>query len=135
MECRIYPSQMIQALQEHKRQALKISLLTAHTILVEGESRRGIIFILPMRFEFDPGKSKRNKEKHGIDFVEAQRLWEDENRLEIEARSDDEPRLALIALTEGKLWSAFFTYRGEQRIRLISVRRAREKEEQLYYEG
>ena len=88
-----------------------------------------------MRFEFDPGKSKRNKEKHGIDFVEAQRLWEDENRLEIEARSDDEPRLALIALTEGKLWSAFFTYRGEQRIRLISVRRAREKEEQLYYEG
>ena len=88
-----------------------------------------------MRFEFDPRKSKRNKEKHGIDFVEAQRLWEDENRLEIEARSEDEPRLALIALTEGKLWSAFFTYRGEQRIRLISVRRAREKEEQLYYEG
>ena len=88
-----------------------------------------------MRFEFDPRKSKRNKEKHGIDFVEAQRLWKDENRLEIEARSDDEPRRALIALTEGKLWSAFFTYRGEQRIRLISVRRAREKEEQLYYEG
>ncbi len=88
-----------------------------------------------MRFEFDPRKSKRNKEKHGIDFVEAQRLWEDENRLEIEARSEDEPRLALIALTEGKLWSAFFTYRGQQRIRLISVRRAREKEEQLYYEG
>lgn len=88
-----------------------------------------------MQFEFDPRKSKKNKEKHGLDFVEAQKLWEDEDRLEIEARSDDEPRLALIATAEGKLWSAFFTYRGEQRVQLISVRRAREKEEQLYYEG
>ena len=87
-----------------------------------------------MQFEFDPRKSKKNKEKHGIDFVEAQKLWEDEDRLEIEARSDDEPRLALIAMAEGKVWSAFFTYRGEQRVRLISVRRAREKEEQWYYE-
>ena len=88
-----------------------------------------------MQFEFDPRKSKKNKEKHGIDFVEAQKLWEDEDRLETEARSDDEPRLALIAMAEGKLWSAFFTYRGEPRVRLISVRRAREKAERLYYEG
>lgn len=87
-----------------------------------------------MRLEFDPRKSKENKEKHGVDFVEAQKLWEDEDRLEIEARSDDEPRLALIAMAEGKVWSAFFTYRGEQGVRLISVRRARE-EEQLYHEG
>ena len=88
-----------------------------------------------MQFEFDSRRSKKNQEKHGIDFVEAQKLWEDEDRLEIGARSDDEPRLALIAMIEGKLWSAFFTYRGEQRVRLISVRRAREKGEQLYYEG
>lgn len=65
-----------------------------------------------MQFEFDSRKSKKNKEKHGIDFVEAQKLWEDEDRLEIEARSDAKPRLALIATAEGKLWSAFFTYRG-----------------------
>ena len=88
-----------------------------------------------MQFEFDSRKSKKNKEKHGIDFVEAQKLWEDEDRLEIEARSDDEPRRALIAIYGEKVWSAFFTYRGEQRIRLISVRRAREKEERLYHEG
>ena len=88
-----------------------------------------------MEFEFDPRKSKKNKEKHDIDFVEAQKLWEDEDRLEIEARSDDEPRFVLIATYREKVWSAFLTYRGEQRIRLISVRRAREKEEQLYYEG
>ena len=31
-----------------------------------------------MEFEFDRLKSGRNKEKHGIDFVEAQLIWEDE---------------------------------------------------------
>ncbi len=88
-----------------------------------------------MPFELDPRKGKRNKEKHGIDSVEAQKLGEDEDRLEIEARSNDEPRRALISIYGEKVWPAFFTYRGEQRIQLISVRRAREKEERLYYEG
>jgi uncharacterized DUF497 family protein len=32
-----------------------------------------------MPFGFDLTKSKLNKEKHGIDFHEAQRLWEDSN--------------------------------------------------------
>lgn len=87
-----------------------------------------------MDFEFDPAKSKSNREKHGIDFIEAQQLWEDEDRLEIPARTEDEPRYVLIAALKQKLWSAFFTYRTE-RIRLISVRRAREEERDLYHES
>ncbi|MGE3977110.1 MAG: BrnT family toxin [Nitrospira sp.] len=87
-----------------------------------------------MDFEFDPAKSKSNHEKHGIDFVEAQQLWEDEDRLEIPARTEDEPRYVLIAALDQKLWSAFFTYR-KGRIRLISVRRARREERELYYES
>jgi len=87
-----------------------------------------------MDFEFDPAKSKSNHEKHGIDFVEAQQLWADEDRLEIPARTEDEPRSVLIAALKQKLWSAFFTYRKE-RIRLISVRRARKEERELYYES
>ena len=87
-----------------------------------------------MDFEFDASKSKANLEKHGIDFVEAQRLWEDEDRLEIPARTEDEPRHVLIAALGQKLWSAFFTYR-RGRIRLISVRRARKEERALYYES
>jgi uncharacterized DUF497 family protein len=42
-------------------------------------------------FEFDPAKSIANKSKHGIDFIEAQALWEDANRLEAPARSTTEP--------------------------------------------
>jgi uncharacterized DUF497 family protein len=87
-----------------------------------------------MDFEFDASKSKTNLEKHGIDFVEAQHLWEDEDRLEIPARTEDEPRYVLIAALGQKLWSAFFTYR-KGRIRLISVRRARKEERELYHES
>ena len=86
-----------------------------------------------MDFEFDTAKSKANREKHGIDFIEAQQLWEDEDRLEIPARTEDEPRYVLIAVHGQKL-SAFFTYR-KGRIRLISVRRARKEERELYHES
>ncbi len=82
-------------------------------------------------FEYDPRKSEANKARHGIDFVEAQVLWTDPRRLEIEARTMQEPRALVIGQIEGKLWAAVITYRGE-RIRIISVRRAREKEVALY---
>ncbi len=87
-----------------------------------------------MDFEFDVTKSKANREKHGIDFIEAQHLWEDEDRIEIPARTEDEPRYVLIAVHRRKLWSAFFTYRNGS-TQLISVRRARTEERELYYES
>lgn len=86
-----------------------------------------------MEFEFDPGKSKSNKEKHGIDFVEAQLLWLDDMLLEIPARTSDEPRFVIIGRIEHQHWSAVVTYR-QDRIRIISVRRSR-KEEVGIYEG
>jgi hypothetical protein len=87
-----------------------------------------------MEFEYDPNKSRSNKQKHGIDFEESKALWLDINRLEVQAKSDDEPRYALIAKLDEKLWTAFFTIR-EKRIRIISVRRSRKGERGLYYEG
>jgi uncharacterized protein len=45
-------------------------------------------------FEFDPVKSKLNKEKHGMDFVEAQALWRNESLVIFEANVDVEPRFA-----------------------------------------
>jgi len=87
-----------------------------------------------MDFEFDAVKSKANREKHGTDFIEAQDLWKDEDRLEIPARTEDEPRYVLIAIHTQRLWSACFTYRSG-RIRLISVRQSRKEEKGLYYES
>jgi uncharacterized DUF497 family protein len=85
-------------------------------------------------FEFDPVKSARNKAKHGIDFVEAQALWHDPDRLEVPARSTREPRWQLLARLQQTVWSAFMTYRHDDTIRLISVRRARQEERRRYYE-
>ncbi|NTW69265.1 MAG: BrnT family toxin [Chlorobiaceae bacterium] len=84
-----------------------------------------------MRFEFDPEKSRRNKEKHGIDFVEAQLLWDDENLVEIPARTTEEPRFVVIGLISGRFWSGVITYRGES-TRIISVRRSRIEEVTIY---
>jgi uncharacterized DUF497 family protein len=83
-----------------------------------------------MHFEFDPTKRSRNKEKHGIDFVEAQGLWLDDNLVEIPARTDGEDRFLVVAQLDRKVWAAIVTYRGGS-IRLISVRRARTEEEGL----
>lgn len=82
-------------------------------------------------FEFDAAKSESNRTKQGIDFVEVQRLWNDPMLLEIPAKTEDEPRLLVIGLIDGKCWSAVVTYRGAN-IRLISVRRARIEEVALY---
>jgi uncharacterized DUF497 family protein len=84
-----------------------------------------------MRFEFDAKKSAANLAKHGIDFVEAQAIWTDPDRLEVPARSLQEPRHQVIARIGQKTWSAFITYRHET-IRIISVRRARPEEEERY---
>ena len=84
-----------------------------------------------MGFEFDEKKSQSNKRKHGIDFVEAQRLWEDTDRIEVAACAVDEPRLLIVGKIGSDHWSAVFTYRKEA-TRIISVRRSPQEEIDLY---
>ncbi len=84
-----------------------------------------------MEFEFDPKKSKTNQAKHGISFSEATRLWDDERRIEIPARTVGESRIMVIGVIAGTCWSAVFTHRGDK-IRIISVRHSRLEEVDLY---
>ena len=83
-----------------------------------------------MKFEFDPAKSASNKIKHGLDFVEAQTLWTSET-LEVPTLSTTEPRILVIGMIEGKHWSAVVTKR-RGKVRIISVRRSRDKEMKIY---
>ena len=89
------------------------------------------IFYTMHQFEFDPRKSAANLAKHGIDFFDAQEIWMDDRRLEIDARSLGEPRTQVLGRAFGALWSAVVTVRAS-RIRIISVRRARPDERNLY---
>jgi len=84
-----------------------------------------------MEFEFDSNKSQNNKEKHGIDFREAQALWDDSDLIEIPARTGDEPRFLVVGKISGEHWSAIITWRREK-IRIISVRRSRKEEIDIY---
>ena len=84
-----------------------------------------------MEFEFDSIKSNSNEQKHGINFQEAQALWNDPDLIEIPARTSDEARFLVIGNISGKHWSGFITYRAEKII-IISVRRSRKEEVELY---
>ena len=78
---------------------------------------------------YEDAKSAANQAKHGIDFVDAQALWNDPNRLEVPARFVREPRVMIVGRIADTLWSAIITYRHEKdTIRIISVRRARDAE-------
>jgi len=84
-----------------------------------------------VEFEFDEAKSRRNRDKHGIDFVEAQIIWLDSMLIEIPAKTEDEARYLVVGKIAGAHWSAVITYR-EERIRIISVRRSRREEIEIY---
>jgi len=58
-----------------------------------------------MEFEFDLQKNESNKQKHGIDFYEAQELWDDPDFIEIPVMTSDEPRFLVIGKISGKHWS------------------------------
>ncbi len=84
-----------------------------------------------MEFEFDKRKSRLNKKKHGIDFIEAQAMWEDPDLIEIPARTTDKPRSLVVGRIGDVHWSGIVTVR-EDRIRIISVRRSPNEEIALY---
>lgn len=86
-----------------------------------------------MKFEYDSAKSAANLAKHGIDFEQAQALWDDPWLLEAPARTADEARFLSIGKIGDRHWAAVWAPRGSA-VRIISVRRAR-KEEIGHYEG
>lgn len=84
-----------------------------------------------MDFEYDPQKSELNKIKHGIDFEEAQAIWNDLESIEFLLAFAMESRHMIIGVIGEFYWSAVITYRDAV-VRIISVRPARRNERELY---
>ena len=82
-------------------------------------------------FEFDERKSRINKLKHGIDFVEAQALWLDGDLTERDATCEGEVRILMVGMIGPRHWTAVITFRGDN-VRIISVRRSRAEEVEEY---
>lgn len=85
-----------------------------------------------MKFEFEPVKSKAHHAKRGIRLEAATRIWE-EGCVEVAARTVDEARGMAIGPVAGTLYACVDTLRGEA-VRLISCRRASQREARLYHE-
>jgi uncharacterized DUF497 family protein len=67
----------------------------------------------------------------GIDFYKAGALWDDPDVIEAPVRTSDEPRFLIIGRISAKHWSGVITYRSGK-IRIISVRRSRKEEVDIY---
>jgi len=85
-----------------------------------------------MKYEYDRNKSLSNKQKHGIDFEEAKLLWNDDRMIEILTSYEDEERFINIGKIQSKFYTVVTTIREKEKIRIISARRARKKEIELY---
>lgn len=105
-------------------------MLLRHTPKVYHEDALGTEQV-PRMFEYDPNKSTSNLCKHGVDFEQAQRLWDDPKAVEVCLPYEEEPRWAVFGIMDGKHWTAVVTHRGDK-VRIISVRRSRKNEEEFY---
>lgn len=86
-----------------------------------------------MQFEWDEDKRASNLEKHGIDFVDAQDLFDGRDVIEIDSRYEFESRKQRTGYINNRLVTAIWTDRNNT-IRLISVRSARDVEKRTYRE-
>ena len=84
-----------------------------------------------MNFEYDENKSISNRQKHGIDFEGAKLLWDDDRMIELTASYEDEKRFINIGKINDKFYTVITTFRNGK-IRIISARRSRKKEIEIY---
>jgi len=89
-----------------------------------------------MEYEWDENKRQSNLEKHGLDFVIAYKIHESLEKLTIPSHYPSEPRWIDIAPVGKELMvlTLVYTYR-EERVRVISLRKASIQERRLYNEN
>jgi uncharacterized DUF497 family protein len=89
-----------------------------------------------MDYNWDPRKAAENLRKHGVDFADAVIALEDENALTIEDSDHDEQRFKTLGM--GPSLNILFVVhceRSENRIRIISARKADRGETEQYFQG
>lgn len=92
-----------------------------------------------MKFEWDPEKNEVNIRKHGVDFYEAETVFEDERAVTIydENHSAGEDRFKIIGISRKlrELTVCHCFRNGDEVTRIISARRATNNESKLYERG
>ncbi len=89
-----------------------------------------------MDFEWDERKRLSNIERHGLDFVEAERMFESPMLTALDTRQDyGEDRWIGVGISNGRVLVVAFTERNEGRtVRIISLRKALSHERKAFEE-
>jgi uncharacterized DUF497 family protein len=92
-------------------------------------------------FEWDAGKAATNARKHGVSFEEAATVFADPDALDgpdLKHSAQENRFLRLGRSLQGRVVIVAYTVRGsgdEEKIRIISARRASRKERSAYATG
>jgi uncharacterized protein len=87
-----------------------------------------------LEFEWDPAKAESNLRKHSVPFLKACEVFKDSARIEQPDPNEDEERWIVLGRVEHVVLTVVYTHR-ENRIRIISARRATRYERQIYGNG
>ncbi len=90
---------------------------------------------MELEFEWDKAKAKANYRRHGVSFELAETVFQDTFAIErLDDREDhDEVRFVIIGMAEGKVLLFVAYTEREERIRIISARRATQYEQDDYF--
>ena len=87
-----------------------------------------------MQFEWDENKRRTNLQKHGVDFVDAVKIFAGFTvTLQDDRFQYDENRFITFGMLKGRVVAVLHTER-QNRIRLISIRKATRNETKAYFE-
>ncbi len=84
-----------------------------------------------VEFEWDEDKRLANIEKHGLDFADADLLFDGRPVSTTTSSCDDEERYVATAIQLERFVTLVWTQRGEK-VRIISMRRTRDAEKRAY---
>ena len=86
-----------------------------------------------MRYEWDDAKSRSNLAKHGLDFGDAEQVLSGPCVTFLDDRFDyGEKRLVTLGLLAGRVVVIAHAPRGEEATRIISMRKANDREQKIY---
>jgi uncharacterized protein len=89
-----------------------------------------------VNFEWDEEKNQENIRKHSFDFADAWEIFEAPMRTALDTREDySEDRWNGIGLLGNRIVVVVFTERGEDTIRIISLRKALKHEREKFEEA
>jgi uncharacterized protein len=87
-----------------------------------------------LQFEWDEDKAAQNLAKHGVSFLTAAEIFDNEVIERIDDREDyGELRFIALGRVELDIYRVTYTWRGENVIRIITVQKASKYERETYY--